>query len=1110
MGITRRQFNGAAWRLGLTGAAGVVLGSCGGSDYELPPAAPLDAELKSFHFDLSAVPADDPHVLRVGGRRYPLKVHDEQSRQAARLARPGLAGVPDRHLTHYVDGVAVSLTRQQRMHVTTRSPTRGHGVALVAMYIPTASRIAARRARGLGAASCRGLCASAAGDDICTFEDQVEDGFVSGRSTAKAIITHYPDVLNLDGDIAAQVETHMDGDQAAAVDNFTQVLCDLGPAYEHDITGQFHDGWAVLVPRLLSDGSKILDSEGNPTFDYVYNDATSKALVDPVQAIVQAIRNDAALKDQQYQVIYHGDPIDTASFPEANPTPLVGDGGSVPAPQATASEVTFSTLGYHHNILFYGDQGSAANRQFTLKILNMNFVWYGLFFEHLDASGHAMNVTGSGTLAGVMGDLLIETDRLAFWDMISSPPAIFGIPTPFPYSITMKDLPAGVASVRLNLIGPGGYGNLPWGPSAIPGIAMTAVCQYMLPMFFLASGTGIDSTKTLIELILDKPSIWIKTLGELSAIISSATGSNKNDLGLEGSVESLLTAVVQNALVIPMEELSPELWAWITGTFVSEEVEDSVPFVGWILRAVAVAGTIGAMVATTAEIAGNPIVISNTVSFKHSINFSISYDPLDFEFPRDATHCVLSVTAGTTAITPGTVVQRPGNTWPDTLSVTIDDIPATGAPATVSVIFLSSTNYPLAHSAAVDINGKPVPDANGNPVAGDVSFTNSAPADGSTLVVNVPTVENAVPITASTKYTHHHKLTYASGHYGWTYTATPPAIEAAVCTNASGLCRLGNLAVWLPGGMIGASWQAASPTVTSCRGGSATGQLYALRNLSLKSDPNLAYKTPGCGFPAAAPLAYDMSAKVGAPNGLHFYLDVIDVSKSSPESHLRRIVLDTSTPVTAPSTQSWGRFRIPIDRIAVYSKGSSPRVVGISTLAHKLAVLDLPDAPYDGDEFANNAKVMSGQGEGNDELLYAPSALAIADGGAILILQGGATKSVKAFDIDGKPWKFFKGETSSVLDLVAEAGLVVTWLDISIEPTNLLYVLSHTGTGTQMSDFRLDIYDSGTGQRIVRNTGIAAASIVVDRFRGLYTLNYETVKGSPVVEPSVSVWSPST
>src|SRR5262249_6717484 len=163
-------------------------------------------------------------------------------------------------------------------------------------------------------------------------------------------------------------------------------------------------------------------------------------------------------------------------------------------------------------------------------------------------------------------------------------------------------------------------------------------------------------------------------------------------------------------------------------------------------------------------------------------------------------------------------------------------------------------------------------------------------------------------------------------------------------------------------------------------------------------DPNPARKTPGCGFPGATPLTYDATVPVGQ-NGYHFYLDAVRISDLDPEYHLRRIILDNTTPINVNTNESWGRFRIPVDRMAVYSKGEAPRVVGISNRFHKLAILEVPSTPYIGDDFANNAKIMSGMGERHDGLLLSPRALTIADNGAVLVLQGGANKSVKAFDL---------------------------------------------------------------------------------------------------------------
>src|SRR4030095_15618877 len=109
-----------------------------------------------------------------------------------------------------------------------------------------------------------------------------------------------------------------------------------------------------------------------------------------------------------------------------------------------------------------------------------------------------------------------------------------------------------------------------------------------------------------------------------------------------------------------------------------------------------------------------------------------------------------------------------------------------------------------------DMDGNVSRDDMGNPVPGHVSFLNKAPSSGE-LVVNVPIIENPVPITAATYYTHHHKLVYDSGKYEWNYTDRPPRLEPPSCETASGLCDLGNVTIWVPGGMTGYSWLASSP-----------------------------------------------------------------------------------------------------------------------------------------------------------------------------------------------------------------------------------------------------------------------------------------------------------
>lgn len=1112
MKLTRRQFNQIAMALGLSVTGGGLVGGCG--EDELSGSGPTtgDLETKTLHFDLSRSPIEAEHTLHANAKRYRLQRHNAESRRRARESRPGLEAVEDRFLTHYADDVEVSLTRQHRMHVTLDDPVRGHGLALVGMYIPTEARRRARANRNVAqrsAAECERQRAQLGSAD-CNQIDQVEDDYLTGRSSAKSIITHHTDLVNLDPDAAAAVEAHMDGDQAAAVDNLTISICNQGPAYEYD--PNFLDGWCVLVRMYNDDGTPLLDMNGEQIFDYQFSDQTSIDLQPAIASVLASVKNDPALEGEQYQVIYHGDPVDEDALPDAtstvlnsdDTTALVAAGGQ--GAGSAQGNVNFSTNGYHHNVLFYDASYSTVDRSFTLRILNLNFIWYGLYFEFLDADGNAIsNPQRSSFLNDLVADGIdLETDTLKFWDVVSAPASVFGAPVPFPYQISMT-LPDGASQVRLSLIGPGANGSLEYGPSIVIGAVLTAVLSFGVPMYFLSKATGETETLSLIDLFNQK-GIILKTLLLYSQLFSAATGTSTNDLGIEGSVTSILATLTQD-LFLNMKSTLPELWDWLVGEVAEAEAEESVPFVGWVIRILAIAGTTADMLTSEAEICTNPFQITNTVSFTNSVTVVISHDPEDFEFPLVATHYEVEIVAGDKPLEPLTVVPiADEDRSNDTLTVVVPNVPTTGAPATVTVRFLADNGYMAAQSCRVDQNGVPVLDENGNRIPDSITFTNKLPADGSPLVVNVPIVENPTPIDAQTVYMHHHKLEYAGGKYEWNYTSTPPALEPASCGTAPGLCDLGEVTVWVPGGMIGYSWLASSPGVAQCSTG-ATGQLYNFKNISLKNDPNQALKSPGCGFPAAVPITYDQRVPVG-DNGYHFYLDPVKISDTDPESHLRRIILDNGTPISVNTNESWGRFRMGIDRIAVYSKGPVPKVVGISRRFHKFSVLEVPSTPYIGDDFANNAKIMSAQGESNDSLLLNPVALTIAEGGAILILQGGLNRSIKAFDFDGKPWKFFFNGTASVLPLDTESG-EFTWLDISIDPTNLLYILSYSGSGTQVSDYRLDVYDAVAGTRIVRNTGVAVGRIVVDKFRDLYTLNYETVKGSPIIEPSVSVWAPS-
>jgi hypothetical protein len=129
------------------------------------------------------------------------------------------------------------------------------------------------------------------------------------------------------------------------------------------------------------------------------------------------------------------------------------------------------------------------------------------------------------------------------------------------------------------------------------------------------------------------------------------------------------------------------------------------------------------------------------------------------------------------------------------------------------------------------------------------------------------------------------------------------------------------------------------------------------------------------------------------------------------------------------------------------------------------------------------------------------------------------TTNTLSFDITSDP------NNSAVLNvqqLVSTLALKdgvsknIHYLDIGVETKGFIYVLSYEGTGAATSDYHLDVYnpDGSWLSRTPENAGDAGvngARFVVDQWRNVYTLNYESFRGpNGRTEPSVSTWTPST
>ena len=1063
--ISRRTFNKVAVGAGAALAIGNILPGCSGSSPSYSPRT----ETKTLHFDLSGHPADSTYELRAMGKRYVVESHTPATLQQATSPKPDLAG--NAAMTHYAADVVLSEDKPLLFSLTTHHPVRGACLVLVAFHIPSSAR-ATVRSKIAKQAVTKSTAAGEACSADCTLSDEFPDEFITVFDAAKAIVMHHPEIINLNSDIAARVEAHINN--SAEVKNLALSICCQGPAYEYDPA--YNDGWCVLVPLTNQDGTPKLDRFNKQIYDYRFSDKTAEDMKPAVRDVLSRIKNDPELNGKMYSVHPHGATDDDGVAAKVAARYQLWKSGGI--------DIAATKTGFNHNVWFNKPTytGSSSTRSISLTIYNMNFIWYGIYLEYLDAAGKAISIPTPSFLLTPTAEvaeedlkalLWLESDTVKWEDLITSPPTIFGVPLyPFPTEIDVT-MPEGASSVRVMLCGPGYGGKLDFSPSVVPGLIMTLIFQYALPTYFLMSAKGIDEDVSLWEVFKSK-AVIVKIILTAHLVVKKwINPTSVHNAALYGSMESLLASMTEEIIILIARGGLPPLTEWVGKKMGEEEAEDAVPFMGWIVRTVSLRGTIGDMILTAAEICGNPPVIDNVISFTAPVAVTVNCDPDNYQFPEEATYYEVqfTVTGATYPETPQGFALVQAVRGKRSFTVTIDGVPTTGrSDDTVDIWFYdnSGKNWLAGHGTA--------------------KFDNQPAADGS-ITATVTIAENPIPLNATTLYSQHRKLEYLGGKYVWNEDPTlqVPAVETTAC--GAGLCELTNISVWVPGGMLVYSWM--------------SGGQHAVKNVNAQeADPNPGMKHLNSGIGAATPVAYDKTAPYTPANmtGDHFYLDPVNISIENPAYYLRKLNLDPQSGIFK-TNESWGRFPLQLDRLAVHPHGY---VIGISANNHKMAVLQLPDQAYADDATTNNAVLKLGYGD-TEKLVKKPQALTISRTGAILILQGESSIAIKAFDVSGNPWPFFNNGTASSFPL-AESD--VKWLDIAIDDTEMIFVLSYTGTGMMKNDYRLDVYDK-TGNRVFRNTGVSVARMVVDKWRRLYSLNQETMKNSPIVEPTVSVWMPS-
>ena len=892
----------------------------------------------------------------------------------------------------------------------------------------------------------------------------------------------------------------------------------------HD-TDNSHNTYYKLHP-IMSDSTPV---KLNPT-DYpgasqkvMYkNHLNNKFLITVQEALKQTlnyVQNEPSLKDVVYQnevgvSSKSEDTIQARSAKKIFYNRAVSDGNGNSFTLNHAGEEAGFELALAN---------SSKKRTVVLKHYNKYLRFLGLYARFYDSEGNIVKnteasfttvtekfdesvknggyFTSEETNNGISGyQSLLSGRNIKCLDIMFPPSTVAGVPTGRSSAEVELVIPDEASYVKLFAGGLGAHGNHDSEAEWL-GMTLTAFINIALPLYSLSTNSKIsDGGQTIKALAKDA----IKDPAFLISLFAFAAtaGSGKN---VTNSLESLGFTAADLLFHKAMEKFL----AYILTEYGITIAQEATPLVGWALHAAAVITTTAMLAQTTASVIKSPIIFERRLDIAHNIYVSIKHDTENYQFPATAEKYKLFAKFSDSDIRVSNAIYMSTTTQTSDISYTFVGVPS-GGEVEITILFYSNTNWIAAR--------------------GEKKVTNLNNATGR-LDVNITIEENLVPLNAQTDYHFKQLLQYSDKKkYYWagkdTITKPTETLTALNSGTSSGnLSRLGSITISQKNGAIGYAWKAFSDTVKNHITGATNQQLWMFRNISGKEDPDTGKKFSGSGFQSPTPLNYDL---LGSSDRLGD--NYVLTPKDDGKIYVRRVsISEGSSSFNINYNENWGIFPESIDGIVLHP---ARYLVGISSTYSKIYILKLPNKAIADNETNNYnkklAKITSGKAKNNIgyssnmNLLSRPVNIGLGDEGAIFILDdvsgldgipSGVKGRFRAYNVQGSPIKFFKssngGEKVNYKDLKTESTHI-TYIDIAVESMNYLYVLAYFNDGDNMDDYILDIYNPD-GDWISRTTGIAAGKIAVDKWRNVYSLNYQKMIGeNGVTEPTVSEWIPST
>lgn len=903
----------------------------------------------TFHLDLSYVADGQQREYWVKGYRseYPVRAHTPQTLAQARQQNAALAAMPEEQsarFTHYAENVVVSQEAPHHVRVHYRdddSPLP----PLVAMtiHVPRHARVAARTTTpALGKIAENAVVPNstlaAFGVPEATLAMTLDaDLLMTPIETAKSILFHHPELASLDSHTAAIVIDTIAN--TGGIHDFALALSSQGQA---TTTG----GWARITACTDEHGAPYSYNPTGPwakagqtVYHYQLSDQTAGAAGQgPLCEAIRKTKDDLRLRDTKWSV-NPGHPAATQN-PGVSPPRAAGTGVFGEAAGTDGYTFTLNNKTPGHGLDVPTNLLSFHNGTFTLAARNDYLRTLSAYVRFRDDAGNVLtNVSGfQGIWDGIFDH---PSSGKYFLGTVPAVNAVLGIPTPTDPTKLVFSWPEQASEAELLW---GGIGLSDWDTDIdVPGAVATGIFQYGVPVLFLAAGAIITSSGWYKALVADKE-LMLALKAAAAFVFADYVGYQWAEDGMKKALSTLAGKLAGILVDAAVEKLA----TWVFTRIAVAEVEDAIPFVGWVLRAVNMAITAAEITETTVEVLKSPATYTVEVKRQLQMQLTVHPDPThgrtpqDAVWPTEADHWVAIV-----QYKDGTNYQQTGAVpvdghAGDPIVTSFTDLPA-GSQLQVIFGVYSDTDWLAGRwqSAWVDA---------------------VLPQGQAQLPIEGSIQESLVPLTAQTQYRYKQKTAWDSQQrkHVWHVGDQPSPVAANLsCVNSGdNLCALTDVTLNDKAYMLGYCWSASGQNYPG-PGCSETGQSYSFANISTLADPSVGYKFSECGFSDQPFIVYDQFGPAPLftlPSELQSDLDAGRVSKP---------IQDAFAAANYPISNSQGQTDPTITVITRTAEWSI--TIGATTLydirrvTDQLEVYLWPQKPFSPNNFYAEPKLVGGE-----------------------------------------------------------------------------------------------------------------------------------------------------